>query len=72
MILKQSKLYIFLYLLFNSQLISNVPYYDKVINDPTLPKYISDFISFKQDMKLLEIKCKYKLNINNYNIIFSY
>jgi len=39
-----------------NQLISNVPYYDKVINDPTLPKYISDFISFKQDMKLLEIK----------------
>jgi len=47
----------------NSQLMSNVPYYDKVINDPTLPKYISDFLSFKQDIKLLEIKCKYLLII---------
>ena len=48
--------------LFFSQLISNAPGDDKVINDPTLPKYVSKFLSFKQDLKLLEIKCK---QINN-------
>ena len=48
--------------LFFSQLISNAPGDDKVINDPTLPKYVSKFLSFKQDLKLLEIKCK-QINI---------
>ena len=28
------------------------------INDPTLPKYISQFLAFKQDLKVLEVKCK--------------
>ena len=49
-------------ILFFSQLISNAPGDDKVINDPTLPKYVSKFLSFKQDLKLLEIKCK-QINI---------
>lgn len=48
---------------------SNVPYYDKVINDPTLPKYISDFLSFKQDIKLLEIKCKYIIQYYSNDIL---
>ena len=54
--------------LFISQLISNAPGDDKVINDPTLPKYVSKFLSFKQDLKLLEIKCKkIKILINFYS-----
>ena len=43
-----------------------MPSYDKVINDPTLPNYVSQFLSFKQDLKLLEIKCK-----NNIIILFN-
>ena len=48
----------YVYIPFCLGIISKFPYYDKVINDPTLPAYISDFLSFKQELKLLEIKCK--------------